>query len=82
MDRIIFRVVERTLIFRHEDGSIRFWDVSGVVFHLIYSIYTSRLFLSDIEYGPPHEEFTEEWPFKKVGQFDPYSDDSRFAFVY
>ena len=67
---------------RHEDGSVRFWDVSEVGMQLLYSLSTSKFFASDHEgqdNGAPEAE-EEGWPpFKKVGNFDPYSDDPRFS---
>jgi len=63
----------------HEDGSVKFWDVSTLSFKLLYTISTSRLFESDSD-GPPPDDEEDDWPpFKKVGNFDPYSDDPRFV---
>ncbi|KFM68057.1 Lethal(2) giant larvae protein-like protein, partial [Stegodyphus mimosarum] len=65
------------LLTGHEDGSVRFWDASGVALSHLYTIHTSNLFVGE-EGEPPAEE--EEWPpFRKVGSFDPYSDDPRLA---
>lgn len=69
----------------HEDGSVRFWDAGSTVLSLIY-VFKSNLYFSadddffddDIANNQAEEE--EEWPpFKKVGCFDPYVDDPRFA---
>ena len=52
---------------------------------LILSPFCSRYFISDDIDAPrededEEEEEEDEWPpFKKVGQFDPYSDDPRLA---
>lgn len=67
--------------FRHEDGTVKFWNVSGLSFNLLYTISTGKLFESDFDDGPPPDDGEEEdWPpFKKVGSFDPFSDDPRFV---
>lgn len=75
------------LITGHEDGSIRFWDSSEVCLTLLAKFSSSVLFSSidDLD-GPIHDtsnakdEDDDEWPpFRKVGVFDPYSDDPRLA---
>ncbi len=77
------------LITGHEDGSVRFWDASTVSMHHLYTLTTSKFFLlndDDIALIDSDEVLNEtsnaedEWPpFRKVGTFDPYSDDPRFA---
>uniref|UniRef100_A0A834R408 Lethal(2) giant larvae -like protein 1 n=1 Tax=Sarcoptes scabiei TaxID=52283 RepID=A0A834R408_SARSC len=77
------------LITGHEDGTVRFWDASTIALRHLHTINTSKLFnLNDDDLalidGDDHElsndEDENEWPpFKKVGQFDPYSDDPRQA---
>ncbi|XP_071041650.1 lethal(2) giant larvae protein homolog 1 isoform X2 [Parasteatoda tepidariorum] len=65
------------LLTGHEDGSVRFWNASGVALSHLYTIHTSNLFVSEDGEHPAEEE---EWPpFRKVGSFDPYSDDPRLA---
>ncbi|XP_045497069.1 lethal(2) giant larvae protein homolog 1 isoform X1 [Colias croceus] len=69
------------LLTGHEDGSIRFWDVSGVVMTPLYKYTTSHLFSGE-EIGENNDSQNEEeeWPpFRRVGTFDPYSDDPRLA---
>ncbi|GBM95723.1 Lethal(2) giant larvae 1 [Araneus ventricosus] len=69
--------VHNLLLTGHEDGSVRFWDASGVALGHLYTIHTSHIFVSE-DGEPPVDE--EEWPpFRKVGSFDPYSDDPRLA---
>ena len=55
---------KRCCSYRHEDGSVRFWDVSGVCMRLLYTLRTAQL------YGlqpPASEPTTDEWPpFRKV----------------
>ncbi|XP_041364790.1 lethal(2) giant larvae protein homolog 1-like isoform X2 [Gigantopelta aegis] len=67
------------LLTGHEDGSIRFWDASGVDLRLLYRLATCRLFgvPSQTEANSGEED---EWPpFRQVGTFDPYSDDPRLG---
>ena len=67
-------------IHSHEDGTVKFWDVSSLSYTLLYTISTSHLFENDFDGGPPPEDDEEDWPpFKKVGAFDPYADDPRFV---
>jgi lethal(2) giant larvae protein len=65
------------LLTGHEDGTVRFWDASTTNLRLLYKLQTSPVFgISD--HAANVEE--EEWPpFRKVGTFDPYSDDPRLA---
>lgn len=48
---------------RHEDGTVRFWDASGVCLRLLYKLSTVRVFLTDTD---PNESLSaqgeEEWP--------------------
>ncbi|XP_047689151.1 LLGL scribble cell polarity complex component 2 isoform X2 [Prionailurus viverrinus] len=69
------------LLTGHEDGTVRFWDASGVCLRLLYKLSTVRVFLTDTE---PSENLNaqgeDEWPpLRKVGSFDPYSDDPRLG---
>lgn len=51
---------------RHEDGSIRFWDVSSVSVSLLYKLQTMNIFGDGLgEQGAADAD--EEWPpFRKV----------------
>ncbi|XP_059588107.1 LLGL scribble cell polarity complex component 2 isoform X1 [Alligator mississippiensis] len=69
------------LLTGHEDGTVRFWDASGVCLHLLYKLSTVRVFLTDVD---PNDNMNplgeDEWPpLRKVGSFDPYSDDPRLG---
>ncbi|XP_029068104.1 lethal(2) giant larvae protein homolog 2 isoform X1 [Monodon monoceros] len=69
------------LLTGHEDGTVRFWDASGVCLRLLYKLSTVRVFLTDTD---PNESLSaqgeDEWPpLRKVGSFDPYSDDPRLG---
>lgn len=72
------------LLTGHEDGSVKFWDCTGVVLEPILHFKTAPLFRnSDSEFddiADNQEQFDDtEPPFRKAGQFDPYSDDPRLA---
>lgn len=77
------------LITGHEDGTVRFWNASSVSLKHIYTLHTSKFFqnadddlmIANIDCDETDlDEGESEWPpFKKVGHFDPYSDDPRFA---
>lgn len=49
--------------YRHEDGTVRFWDASGVCLHLLYKLSTVRVFLTDAD---PNDNMNplgeDEWP--------------------
>jgi len=66
----------------HEDGSVRFWDASTLSLKLLYKLNTNSVFLSESDHpeGNAGGEGDEDWPpFRKVGTFDPYSDDPRLG---
>ncbi|XP_037293654.1 lethal(2) giant larvae protein isoform X3 [Manduca sexta] len=71
----------QVLLTGHEDGSVRFWDVTDVAMTPLYKYTTAQLFSGE-EIGENNDSQTdeEEWPpFRRVGTFDPYSDDPRLA---
>ncbi|KAH3872012.1 lethal(2) giant larvae protein homolog 1-like isoform X2 [Dreissena polymorpha] len=68
------------LLTGHEDGSVRFWDVSGSCLSFLYKLSTSSIFQVEVHSPDTNGEMEEEWPpFRKVGTFDPYSDDPRLG---
>ncbi|XP_036052813.1 LLGL scribble cell polarity complex component 2 [Onychomys torridus] len=69
------------LLTGHEDGTVRFWDASGVCLRLLYKLSTVRVFLTDTDLNEHlSTQGEEEWPpLRKVGSFDPYSDDPRLG---
>lgn len=68
------------LLTGHEDGSVRFWDASGSCLRFMYKLSTSSIFNVDVHQPESNGEMEEEWPpFRKVGTFDPYSDDPRLG---
>ncbi|KAM6184872.1 lethal(2) giant larvae protein homolog 1 [Rhynchocyon petersi] len=69
------------LLTGHEDGSVRFWDASGVALQPLYKLSTAALFQTDLEHTDSLGQAAEDdWPpFRKVGCFDPYSDDPRLG---
>uniref|UniRef100_A0A672NBD9 LLGL scribble cell polarity complex component 2 n=1 Tax=Sinocyclocheilus grahami TaxID=75366 RepID=A0A672NBD9_SINGR len=69
------------LLTGHEDGTVRFWDASGVCLYPMYKLSTAGAFLTDADPNDNMNQGSEgEWPpFRKVGCFDPYSDDPRLG---
>ncbi|XP_067225318.1 LLGL scribble cell polarity complex component 2 isoform X2 [Chanodichthys erythropterus] len=69
------------LLTGHEDGTVRFWDASGVCLYPMYKLSTSGVFHTDADPNDNMNQGSEgEWPpFRKVGCFDPYSDDPRLG---
>ncbi|XP_015429859.1 PREDICTED: lethal(2) giant larvae protein homolog 1 isoform X2 [Dufourea novaeangliae] len=70
------------LLTGHEDGTVRFWDASDVALTPLYKYNSSILFTGehlDVLEQPPEDDEDEWPPFRKVGTFDPYSDDPRLA---
>ncbi|XP_015837731.1 lethal(2) giant larvae protein homolog 1 isoform X3 [Tribolium castaneum] len=70
------------LLTGHEDGTVRFWDAGGVTLTPIYKFSTAMFFTGDDleEAVPDPEDVDDDWPpFRKIGVFDPYSDDPRLA---
>ncbi|KAA8584876.1 hypothetical protein FQN60_003570, partial [Etheostoma spectabile] len=72
----------------HGDGTVRFWDASGVALTPMYKLSTANVFHTDCDpcddpqdaSDDPDMQQEEEWPpFRKVGCFDPYSDDPRLG---
>lgn len=71
------------LLTGHEDGSVKFWDCTGVVLEPLLHFKTATLFGSDDFDDEMHDNQEQlddgEPPFRKAGLFDPYSDDPRLA---
>ncbi|XP_035892222.1 lethal(2) giant larvae protein [Anopheles stephensi] len=72
------------LITGHEDGSVKFWDCSEVCLTPLLHVKTAPLFNNSDDFDSNLNASTEqlddgEPPFRKAGQFDPYSDDPRLA---
>ncbi|KAM4691391.1 LLGL scribble cell polarity complex component 2 [Rhinophrynus dorsalis] len=69
------------LLTGHEDGTVRFWDASGVCLQLMYKMSTGGVFYTESDHNDnlnAHGE--DEWPpLRKVGSFDPYTDDPRLG---
>jgi hypothetical protein len=53
----------------HEDGTVRFWDASGVALRPLYKLSTAGLFQMDCEHADSLGQAAEDdWPpFRKVG---------------
>ncbi|KAK1128335.1 hypothetical protein K0M31_002800 [Melipona bicolor] len=70
------------LLTGHEDGTVRFWNATDVVLTLLYKFNTSVLFTGehlDVLEQPPEDDENEWPPFRKLGTFDPFSDDPRLG---
>uniref|UniRef100_A0A3Q1G1I4 LLGL scribble cell polarity complex component 2 n=1 Tax=Acanthochromis polyacanthus TaxID=80966 RepID=A0A3Q1G1I4_9TELE len=69
------------LLTGHEDGTVHFWDASGVCLYPLYKLSTAGVFHTDTDPNDNMNQGAEgEWPpFRKVGCFDPYSDDPRLG---
>jgi len=71
------------LITGHEDGTVRFWGLMGAIMTPLSTFKSSKFFkVDDMDDDEDRidEEDEDEWPpFRKVGMFDPYSDDPRLA---
>lgn len=62
-------------VHRHEDGTVRFWDASGVALTPLYKLSTANVFHTDCDpsddpqdpSNDPDMQQEEEWPpFRKV----------------
>lgn len=62
-------------VHRHEDGTVRFWDASGVALTPLYKLSTANVFHTDCDPSDdpqdpsddPDMQQEEEWPpFRKV----------------
>lgn len=62
-------------VYRHEDGTVRFWDASGVALTPLYKLGTANVFHTDCDpcddpqdpSNDPDMQQEEEWPpFRKV----------------
>jgi len=68
------------LLTGHEDGTVRFWDASSTSMSLLYKLSTASIFNVEIHGDHNSGEVEEEWPpFRKVGNYDPFSDDPRLG---
>lgn len=72
------------LLTGHEDGSVKFWDCSGVLLKPIFNFKTATIFGHENQDDEHQDACVEqldegEPPFRKSGLFDPYSDDPRLA---
>jgi len=69
------------LITGHEDGSVKFWTCGGPALTCLVTVKTKPYFVGDdLDEPCEDEDMEEEWPpFRKIGSFDPYTDDYRLA---
>lgn len=59
------------LCFSHEDGTVRFWDASGVSLKPLYKLSTANIFQTDCDHNDSLTQAgEEEWPpFRKVRDY-------------
>ena len=69
------------LITGHENGSVRVWNISDCAMSPLCTINTAKYFGTEDDIAPiDQDEDGDEWPpFKKIGIFDPFSDDPRLG---
>ena len=82
-ERVYSPNVNVLLITGHENGSVRIWNISDCAMSPLFTINTAKYFGTEDDIAPIDgdlDEQDDEWPpFKKVGIFDPYSDDPRLG---
>lgn len=71
--------LENVLLTGHEDGSVNIWSLANNQMRHLAKINSMKYFNTD-DYDEFPAEETEDWPpFRKVGLYDPYSDDPRLG---
>ena len=65
----------------HENGMVRFWDVTTGAMRLIYELKTANLFSGEDIDPAMLEDFADfKWPpYRKVSSYDPFEDDARLS---
>ena len=66
----------------HEDGTVRFWDVTSPAMTLLHELKTAIIFSNlDADAEESMGMFSEfSWPpYRKVGAFDQFDNDERLA---
>jgi lethal(2) giant larvae protein len=72
--------MQNILLTGHEDGSVRIWSLDKNQMKEIAKITSMKYFETDDLDEINEEEEIEDWPpFRRVGIYDPYSDDPRLA---
>lgn len=86
VDSSDFHVCSRNILLTgHEDGTANVWDVSGLSTIHLMSLSTAKYFCTNslddsLQENQPSQQDEQSWPpMKRVGRFDPYSDDTRLA---
>ncbi|CAM6002331.1 unnamed protein product [Sphagnum balticum] len=65
---------------KHEDGYVRIWSSGGVCMRLVYELQSAQLYDAYTDPDTALAADDDDWPpFKKVGAYDPFSDDPRFT---
>ncbi len=66
----------------HENGSVKFWDVTCGSMRMVHELKTAILFVGqEPDTDAMNEEFSDyNWPpYRKVSSYDPFEDDQRLA---
>lgn len=71
------------MLYSHENGCVKFWDVTAGAMRLIYELTTANLFVGQ-DPEPSLDDFSDfKWPpYKKVSEYDNLEDDSRLAIKF
>ena len=69
---------------RHENGMVKFWDVTTGAMRLMYELKTANLFVGQEQESELLEDFSDfKWPpYYKASSFDPFEDDPRLAIKF
>ncbi|KAL5473149.1 hypothetical protein EMCRGX_G027597 [Ephydatia muelleri] len=69
------------LVTGHENGVVRFWDVTTMAMKLIHELKTANLFIGCEPESFQDDTFSDfKWPpYRKVSTYDPFEDDPRLA---
>ena len=71
------------LVTGHENGMVKFWDVTTGAMSLVCELKTANLFVGQ-EPDNLLEEFVDfRWPpYRKVSSYDPFDDDPRLSIKF
>ncbi len=78
----VIKYVTCHLYCSHENGSVKFWDVTCGSMRMIHELKTAILFVGqEPDANAMNEEFSDyNWPpYRKVSSYDPFEDDPRLA---
>lgn len=69
---------------RHENGMVKFWDVTTGAMRLIYELKTANLFVGQESESELLEDFSNfKWPpYYQASSYDPFEDDPRLSIKF